>query len=705
MPSSSAALNERGASAIAADPTAAHSSSSSDRPVTPSRSSLSVDPENEDGKHGEVNEVSPLLSPNGSDHEQHGFLQRARPAGDEPDEFQSTKSIWYLILLTISIGGLQIAWSVELSNGTPFLVSLGLSKSLMALVWIAGPLTGTLVQPYVGMLSDRCRISWGKRKPFMLGGALATMISLMILAWSRDIVGGFLSLFGADPASDGVKVTTIVFAVIWIYILDFSINTVQAAIRAFIVDCCPAHQQEAANAMASRITGVGNIVGYIAGYVHLPKIMWWLGDTQFKCLCAIASVALGSTVLMSMAIKERNPKLDGPKPKSAKPGVLSFFVKLFTSIKRLPPQTKKVCTVQFCAWVGFFPMLFYTSSYIGEIYVQPFLEKNPNMTDPELDKLYEEATRVGTFALLIFAITSLATNVFLPFCIAPTYDSAPIGEAPGEGPTTSLRTYGEKKHWTDRLIIPGLTLRRAWMLSQLLFMVSMLCTVLVRTVAAATVLIGLVGITWALTLWAPFAIISAEISRRDALVRQKKRARAADVATGPTSSSAPVVVPGFDGYASDNDHKLDGAEEESDQAGVILGIHNMAIAAPQILATMGSSLIFKFFQKPRGEPGDHSYAIVMAIGGVTVGASAWFIHLIRDEPEVDVLDIEADGDAGEDEEPLSPLTRRFDGTGEEMSRSSTEGAGSLRRSKNSSRVSLDRAHLMRSKSYSGMDYA
>lgn len=721
--SSAASSNERGASSVAVDHNAPTSSSSSDPPATPTRSSLSVDPDNGKGRQDEVNEVSPLLSPAGSDHERHGFLQGERPPAVEPDEFQATKSIWYLILLTISIGGLQIAWSVELSNGTPFLVSLGLSKSLMALVWIAGPLTGTLVQPYVGMLSDRCRVSWGKRKPFMLGGALATMISLMILAWSRNIVGGFLSLFGADPTSQGVKVTIIVFAVIWIYILDFSINTgrfffarlghspdtdlpiVQAAIRAFIVDCCPAHQQEAANAMASRITGAGNIVGYVAGYVHLPKIMWWLGDTQFKCLCAIASAALGLTVLMSMTIKERNPKLDGPKPTSKKPGVLSFFVKLFASIKRLPPQTKKVCIVQFCAWVGFFPMLFYTSSYIGEIYVQPFLEQNPNMTDPELDKLYEEATRVGTFALLIFAITSLATNVFLPFFIAPTYDSAPIGEAPGEGPIMSLHNYDEKKHWTERLIIPGLTLRRAWMLAQLLFMVSMLCTVLVRTVAAATVLIGLVGITWALTLWAPFAIISAEISRRDALVRQKKRSMAAAAAAGSSSSSTAAATPGFDGYASDNDHKLDGAEEESDQAGVILGIHNMSIAAPQILATMGSSLIFKFFQKPRGEAGDHSYAIVMAIGGITVGASAWFIHLIRDEPEVEVVDVEADGEAGEEEEPLSPLARRFNGTGEETPRTSTEGAGLLRRSKNASRVSLDRARLMRSKSYSGMDYA
>lgn len=204
------------------------SSTSSQGPTTPTRSSSSLDAPDREDDPGAVNEQSPLLSPelDGSDRgsERHGFLGRHTSA-PEPDEFQSTKSLWYLLVLTISIGGLQIAWSVELSNGSPYLLSLGLSKSLMALVWIAGPLTGTLVQPYVGMLSDNCRVSWGKRKPFMLGGAAATMLSLMILSWAKDIVVGFLSLFGADPASEGVKVTTIVFAVIWIYILDFAINT------------------------------------------------------------------------------------------------------------------------------------------------------------------------------------------------------------------------------------------------------------------------------------------------------------------------------------------------------------------------------------------------------------------------------------------------------------------------------------------------
>lgn len=59
----------------------------------------------------------------------------------------------------------------------------------------------------------------------MLVGAGATMLSLIGLAWAREIVGGFLGIFGADPASTGVKVTTICFAILFVYILDFSINT------------------------------------------------------------------------------------------------------------------------------------------------------------------------------------------------------------------------------------------------------------------------------------------------------------------------------------------------------------------------------------------------------------------------------------------------------------------------------------------------
>lgn len=170
-----------------------------------------------------LNEESPLLS--ASDEGDHLVPDHAVLDDDPHDSFTESKSVWYMILLTISIGGLQLAWAVELSNGTPYLLSLGLSKSLMALVWIAGPLSGTLVQPYIGMLSDNCRSKWGKRVPFMAAGAAATILSLLALAWVREIVGGFLGLFGADRESKGVRVTIIVVAVIFVYLLDFAINT------------------------------------------------------------------------------------------------------------------------------------------------------------------------------------------------------------------------------------------------------------------------------------------------------------------------------------------------------------------------------------------------------------------------------------------------------------------------------------------------
>ena len=476
--------------------------------------------------------------------------------------------------------------------------------------------------------------------------------------------------------------------------------------------------------MASRFVGMGNITGYLAGYMDLPAMFWFFGDTQFKDLCAIASIALGATVALScLLIRERDPRLEGPPAKN-KAGVLSFFRKIFGSIKRLPPQTKKVCQVQFCAWIGFFPMLFYTSAYIGEIYADPFLEKNPNMTPEELDKLYEDATREGTFALLIFAIMGLATNVFLPFFIEPTYYTQPPAESAG-----SLKDFDdEKKSWLDYLVIPGFTLRRAWMLSQILFTVCMLCTVFVRSVAAATVLIGLVGITWALTLWAPWAIISAEISRRDELRRAQYVQRALlptddyDDDDDDRGGDRGVVgrVASLDGYSSDGRRERtflpaagpaaaaaskdgdddDNDDSDSDQAGVILGIHNMAIAAPQIIATVASSIIFRAFQKPRGVPGDHSIAVVLALGGLMVLVSAFFIHRIRDAPpdDDDGVDVE-DGAA----QPAAAAAAA-------ASCSSRPSTAHSRRSRSRSsyehlpRASLEHSALVRNSSFGGMEY-
>lgn len=59
----------------------------------------------------------------------------------------------------------------------------------------------------------------------MLAGGIATITSLLLLGWAREIVGGIMGVFGLGPENDTVKTITIIFAVFFIYVLDFAINT------------------------------------------------------------------------------------------------------------------------------------------------------------------------------------------------------------------------------------------------------------------------------------------------------------------------------------------------------------------------------------------------------------------------------------------------------------------------------------------------
>ncbi|KAJ5609678.1 hypothetical protein N7528_010245 [Penicillium herquei] len=604
-----------------------------------------------------VHETSPLMPARQED----GVSSRDYAGVPVEHVDESSKSSWYLFLLTVSIGGLQVVWSVELSNGSPFLLSLGMSKALLAVVWIAGPLTGTLVQPYIGIRSDNCRIPWGKRKPFMVAGGAATVITLLLLAWVKDIVGGLLSVFGVDPLSSGAKTTIMLLATVIMFSLDFSINTVQAGIRAFILDNCPTHQQELANAWASRWTGVGNIIGYIFGYMDLPKYFPFLGNTQFKVLCAFASFSLTVTLVASCwYIKERDPRLDGP-PTSDGLGVIQFFQQTFKSIRTLPPQIARVCEVQIAAWVGWFPFLFYSTTYIGQLYVNPIFQENPNLPEDQINKAWEDATRVGTFALLIYAVISFTANTVLPMFVVPTYQPAVEGLAddyerdasldgePSERPrrlsisamptgiaseplldaTPGKGINEDKPAWFARLQIPGLTLRRTWLLSHVLFAICTFSTFFISSYQVGSIAIGLIGISWAVTLWAPFALISAEVSRIDLerrLRRQHATTSGAPVSNPPrgtNNSYAPVSSEEQDDNRDSLDDDLEEGrskaveepEENLVQAGIILGLHNVAVSFPQIFSSLICSAIFKAAQKPRGEPWDDSVGWVLRFGG------------------------------------------------------------------------------------------
>ena len=179
------------------------------------------------GSEEDAKEDSPLLGDESrrySDHEIRSTENGAQYL-ERNDAEPESKSTLYLFLLCLGLGGLQMAWATELSYGSPYLLSLGMPKSFLAMVWIAGPLSGVLVQPIVGGLSDNCRVSWGRRRPFILSGAAATTVSLLALAWSPEIISRVLAAFHYEGTESKKSNITIGFAIAWIYILDFSVNT------------------------------------------------------------------------------------------------------------------------------------------------------------------------------------------------------------------------------------------------------------------------------------------------------------------------------------------------------------------------------------------------------------------------------------------------------------------------------------------------
>jgi solute carrier family 45, member 1/2/4 len=171
--------------------------------------------------------------PNGRADESSRLLPRRRPPqssdlspspfpdNDEDDEWAvPSRSTLYLITLTLIMAGIQISWSVELAYISPYLLSLGLPKSTLSLVWMAGPISGVIVQPLVGMMSDRSKFKWGRRRIFIVISTIGAVIGFIGMGRTRSIIRWWTGKSDWESNRKGV----IVLAVASLIILDLAIN-------------------------------------------------------------------------------------------------------------------------------------------------------------------------------------------------------------------------------------------------------------------------------------------------------------------------------------------------------------------------------------------------------------------------------------------------------------------------------------------------
>lgn len=166
------------------------------------------------------------------------------------------------LLASLAFGGIHAAWAVQVAYATPHLRSLGLSDGGAALAWLAGPVTGVLVQPTVGALSDGWVSRHGRRRPFVAAGAAGTALGLLLFGHAEAVaavlvggggggvggggaalgggaggVGGALGGGVLAGAADGVPSRTArMVALVGFWLTDASLNAAQTPARALLVD-------------------------------------------------------------------------------------------------------------------------------------------------------------------------------------------------------------------------------------------------------------------------------------------------------------------------------------------------------------------------------------------------------------------------------------------------------------------------------------
>ncbi len=328
------------------------------------------------------------------------------------------------------------------------------------------------MQPIIGVMSDQSRSKYGRRRPFMVVGSIIVAIGLIIMAWAKEFTSIFIS------TEETLKSATIVVAVLSIYAVDFAINAVQSCCRSLIVDTLPISKQQLGSAWASRMVAVGHLVGYAAGTLDLVGIFGKsLGETQFKKLVIIAVMGLLFTVgITSWAVTER--VLIAGRGTEAKSGAITIMKKIITTTMNLPPRIQAICWAQFWAWIGWFPFLFYSSTWVGETYFRYDTPKDVAESEDSLGDI----GRIGSMALVVFSLVTFASAFLLPFFVR-----SPEERNYNQRPPRSLQKLVDavNKHKPDLLT--------AWFLGHFMFSGAMILAPFAESFRFATILVAFCG--------------------------------------------------------------------------------------------------------------------------------------------------------------------------------------------------------------------
>ncbi|MGV8837684.1 MFS transporter [Cellvibrio sp.] len=444
---------------------------------------------------------------------------------------QPTLPFWQVWNVSFGFLGVQLGFALQNANVSRVLSDLGADLHSLSLFWLAAPIMGLLVQPIVGAASDRTWNRVGRRRPYILGGAIAAATGMLLMPNA--------SLFVAF-------ITPMLFGGLMLALMDGAFNVTMQPFRALVADMVPNEQRTLGYSIQALLINIGAVIGSILPFV-LTNIIG-LENTAPKGEVAptvtwafyIGASALFLTVLWTVIRTKEYAPADynrykgltaaAPEAKKTIAQRLGNFWQLFIN---MPKTMRQLAVVQFFSWFSLFIMWVYTTpaitQYIWGIEAKWFDADYLHSLDVIPTEIAAAKGAAGDWVGIIFAAYSLFAALFSIVL------------------TRIANRFGRKLTYSLSLLAGGLGY-----MSFLLFQnaevvhVNLWLTEVDVPQGALDLLIPMigVGIAWAAILAMPYAILAGSLP--------------------------------------------------ADKTGVYMGIFNFTIAAPQIVSGLVAGQILKY---------------------------------------------------------------------------------------------------------------
>ena len=315
-------------------------------------------------------------------------------------------SFWQIWNMSFGFLGIQFGWGLQLANMSGIYTYLGAKPEQVPILWLAGPVTGLLVQPIVGSMSDRTWNRLGRRRPYFLVGAILASIGLFFM-----------------PDSSALWMAA---GLLWI--LDASINVSMEPFRAFVADKLNVEQRTAGFVMQSFFIGIGATLANALPYIFRRYGVDERSSGIFEQRTIPASVSysfkIGAVVFLLCVLwtvfttKEYPPEdLEAFEKKRLKltgsSNIIAEVVKIVRELLReissafrdMPRTMKQLAMVQFFTWLGLFCMWMFFGLMTSYHIFGAANERDPRFVDGQA---------WGGNAFAIYSITCFAVAFLLP---------------------------------------------------------------------------------------------------------------------------------------------------------------------------------------------------------------------------------------------------------------------------------------------------